>query len=153
MIESKDENLRNVIERLIELIKNDLRGLNHLLQYTDPFALQQKYDDVSLKRERCTTLLKLLQNVLASEMKIDGKPSHVVTSEKAKAADKIMTLLRNYRFIESSELAQYLQGTITASKDGTNNNTRGVSENLDEKRVPKSIKKLKKVYDRGRQSK
>ena len=146
--EESSKNLKSVIGRLIELIKYDLSKLNELLQYSDPFELKQKHDDVNLKRERCSTLLKVLQHALASEMKIDGKATHVVTSERSKSADKIMTLLRNHRFIESSELAEYLKQTIITSDFGV------IScddvEVVDESRVPKSIKKLKKIYDRRR---
>ena len=147
--EESSKNLRSVIGRLIELIKHDLSELNQLLQYSDPFELKQKHDDVNLKRERCSTLLKVLQNALASEMKIDGKAAHIITSERSKAADKIMTLLRNHRFIESSELAEYLKQTIIASDIGVGT-TCNEAELVDERRLPKSIKKLKKVYDRRR---
>ena len=121
MITSKEsnDNLQSVIRRLIELIKNDLRELNQLLQFSDPFTLKQKNDDINSKRERCSTLLKLLQNVLSVEMKIDGEPAHIITTEQSKAADKIMTLLKTYRFIEPSELAEYLKSTIHTSNEGS----------------------------------
>lgn len=145
-IESR-ENLQSVIGRLIDLIKNDLNELNLLLEFTDPFALKQKKDDVNLKRKRCTTLLKLLQNVLAVEMELDGKPTHIVTTEQSKAADKIMTLLRTYRLIEPSELAEYLKSAVATSNDDSVSSKSRDAECLYKQKLPKSIRKLKRVYD------
>ena len=87
----------------------------------------------------------MLQNVLAVEMKIDGKPTHVITAEQSKSADKIMSLLRDYQIIEPSELAEYLKSTIIGS-NGSVSSVSGEAEGLSSKKIPKSIKKLKKVY-------
>ena len=147
--EDSKQNLSSVINRVIELIHNDLDELNKLLQSSDPFTLKQKQNDVKLKRERCATLLKVLQNTLAAEneweLKNEGNTNDTKIQERSKAADKIMSLLKNRQLIEVSELAIYLERTLSIVGDLEDSSTKVPKIDF-RKREPKSIRKIRKVY-------
>jgi hypothetical protein len=146
--EDSKVNLNSVIRRVIRLIHSDLDDLNELLEKTDVFALTQKQNDVELKRERCTTLLKVLQETLATEANrefVNEGKSGTIINERSKTADKIMSLLRNRHFIESSELANYLKQTLVSEIE-TETSSIKTSDVTFKKKEPKSIRKIQKVY-------
>ena len=143
-------NLVVVIKRLIELVHNDLNDLNQLLKKTDVFSLNHEQNHIQQKRERCLTLLKVLQNALASEIErehdinVKSMEDGNVVNGRFKRADNIMSLLRKLHFIESSELAQYLKTTLETDIRSDNSTSSSVEAEI--RKEPKSIKKLRKVY-------
>lgn len=151
--EKSKANLVVVIKRLVELVHNDLNDLSQLLKKTDIFSFNHEQSRIEQKRERCLTLLKVLQNALAAEIKreyeTNSNPNEDVEliHERFQRADKIMSLLRKLHFIESSELAEYLKTALQTDIESEISSSGSFEVGM--QKEPKSIKKLRKVYQTG----
>ncbi len=141
-------NLTSVTKRVIELIRNDLSELNRMLNNgVNPFILKEKQNDIALKRERCIALLLVLQDTIASENELEFKNEgkDAINNRRPAVADKIMLMLKNRQFIETHEFAKYLEQTLIGFENSWKDNE------IEVRRIePKSIRKVKKVYQSKR---
>ena len=139
-------NLNSVTKRVIQLIHGDLSELNHMLDNgVNPFTLNQKQNDIILKRERCKALLSVLQDTIASENELgfkNSKGKDATNNQRSAVADKIMLMLKNRQFIQTHELAKYLEQTLIGFENPWKDN----DEIEVRKRESKSIRKIQKVY-------
>ena len=104
-------------------------------------------------------LLQVLQDAMLSENMFESLKQHtegndenqLLTMKRSKVADKIMYLLRNKSFIESSELAEYLNQTLIRNCADLSNDadTSSDEKNLHEPKTPREVKAMRdaqKVY-------
>ena len=66
---SAKNNLRSVVLRLIEVVRQDLETLNELISKSDPWVAEKQKNVQKEKRIRCKEMINMMQTVLKAEDK------------------------------------------------------------------------------------